>query len=87
MAVYILKSKDVWAIQWTGDNTLDVIRWLFPDLDEDAVITAEIDNVLSTDMGAFVGDYLVKDDKDVYCPCPAYIFKSFCQHVGGKEIE
>ena len=85
--MYILKQKSIEAKQWTGDNTLDVLHWMFPDLDADTVVDAETDEVLSNDMGAFVGDYLVRDEKDVYCPCPAYIFKSFCVQANGDEIE
>lgn len=95
MAKYRKKPVEVEAIQWTGDNTLQVIRFMGQDVDFDRYMERDkfsdyVDyarkeglkiHTLEGEMTASVGDYIIKGVKGEFYPCKPDIFKATYEKV------
>lgn len=95
MAKYRKKPVEVEAIQWTGDNTLQVIRFMGQDVDFDRYMERDkfsdyVDyarkeglkiHTLEGEMTASVGDYIIKGVQGEFYPCKPDIFEATYEKV------
>jgi hypothetical protein len=77
MPKYIKKPIAVEALQWTGDNKTEMLRFctsgyiLYPKHDNDPQLKI---NTLEGLMHARIGDYIIKGIKGEFYPCREDIF-------------
>lgn len=64
------------AIQWTGDNANDVLRFMFPDIEVEAEATIKTIKTLEGDMHVSKGDWIIRGVKGELYPCKPDIFEA-----------
>ncbi len=64
------------AIQYTGKNATDILRWMFPDIEPDATADIETIKTLEGDMRVSIGDWIIKGVKGEFYPCKPDIFEA-----------
>lgn len=62
------------AIQWTGDNSSEVLRFMFPDIEPDATASVETIQTLEGKLHVTVGDWIIRGVKGELYPCKPDIF-------------
>lgn len=83
---YQKKPVVIEAIQWTGGNTEEIIRFCNNGKDAKLVNNDYVGDgllifTLEGDMFARVGDYIIKGVNDEYYPCKPDIFKKTYDEV------
>ena len=79
---YRKKPVVIEAVQYTGKNKREVLKFAMPDLSEDALNAAEIMNLpvvigtLEGDMTVSVGDFVICGVKGEFYPCKPDIFEA-----------
>lgn len=89
---YRKKPVVIEAVQWTGDNTDEIIQFCNSGKDAKLVNNDYIDDgllifTLEGDMFARVGDYIIKGVNGEYYPCKPDIFKKTYDKVENVEDE
>lgn len=82
---YRKKPVVVEAIQWTGANTTEILRWMLPDLEPDAEANALTIKTLEGDMKAATGDFIIRGIKGEFYPCKPDIFAASYDLVHDDE--
>ena len=83
---YIKKPIPIEAIQWTGDNEAEILkfsrsaRFVYHETCEDTVTELYI-HTLEGDMYAKVGDYIIKGVAGETYPCAQLIFERTYEEV------
>jgi hypothetical protein len=72
---YKTKPVEIDAIQYTGDNGTEILRFMFPDIEPDAEAFDETIKTLEGEMHCSVGDYIIRGLKGEYYPCKPDIFE------------
>lgn len=75
---YKTKPVEIEAVQWTGNNTDEVIAFAsqgIREVQEDFLGTELIIKTLEGDMHAIPNDYIIKGLKGEYYPCKPDIFE------------
>ena len=75
---YRKKPVVVEAVQWTGDNTYEIMKWVG---DKVYFRDALYIKTLEGDHRAIVGDYIVKGIKGEFYPCKLDIFEKTYEPV------
>ena len=78
---YIKKPIKIEAIQWTGENVLEVKDFVTSGaeyLEDENVIVI---HTLEGDMKAILNDYIIKGVKGEFYPCKENIFKETYEEV------
>jgi len=82
MARFRKKPIVVEAMQVTGENRREILRFVYPTISEDAIKAAEILRLpviietLEGDMRAAPGDYIIKGVRGEFYPCKPDIFEA-----------
>ncbi len=71
---YKTKPCEIEAIQYTGQNGTEILRFMFPDIEDDGVPFDETINTLEGDMHTSVGDFIIKGLNGEFYPCKPDIF-------------
>lgn len=79
---YKKKPVVVEAIQWTGDNTAEIMRWVG---DKAYFRDTLCIRTLEGDHRASVGDYIIKGIKGEFYPCKPDIFEKTYEFVELNE--
>lgn len=80
MGKYRKKPVVVDAIQWTGDNTREIAR--FVGIPDDQPIGNAINiNTIEGTLRPIEGDYIIKSIKGEFYPCKPNMFKAFYEKV------
>ena len=75
------------AVQFTGSNHREVLKFCYPDMSEDGLAGAEIMRLpivietLEGHMTASVGDWIIKGVKGEFYPCKPDIFEATYEPV------
>ena len=85
MKKYIKKQIKIEAVQWTGDNLIEVAEFLSTNRNQNFVIdngtkTIELETLEGT-MIASDGDYLIKGITGEFYPCKPRIFEESYEEV------
>ena len=77
---YRRKSTEIEAIQWTGDNYVDICLFMGREVLRD-------ENVLHIDtihkpMNVYIGDYIIKGVNNTFYSCSADVFEKEYEKVG-----
>ena len=85
MKKYIKKQIKIEAVQWTGDNLIEVAEFLSTNRNQNFVIdngtkTIELETLEGT-MIASDGDYLIKGISGEFYPCKPRIFEESYEEV------
>ena len=76
MAQFRKKPVVIEAIQWTGENYLELRQFIGPNIYEAGIISKSVTIVtLEGDMLASVGDWIIKGVKGEFYPCKPDIFE------------
>lgn len=82
---YMKKQVVIQAVQWTGDNTHEITKFMAKGLCEvDDFLTKSKQLVIPTpegDLWASVGDYIIKGLKGEFFPCEPDIFEMSYEEV------
>jgi len=81
---YRKKPVVIEAIQYTGDNALDILRFMFPDIEPDAEATLGTIKTLEGDMQVSKEDFIIRGVKGEFYPCKPDIFEQTYEPV--KEV-
>ena len=71
---YIAKPVEIEALQYTGTNGTEILRFMFPDIEDDAEAFDETIKTLEGEMHVSKGDYLIRGLKGEFYPCKPDIF-------------
>ena len=71
---YKTKPVEIEAIQYTGDNGTEILRFMFPDIEDDAEAFDETIKTLEGEMHTSKGDYIIKGLKGEFYPVKEDIF-------------
>lgn len=85
MKKYIKKQIKIAAVQWTGDNLIEVAEFLSTNRNQNFVIdnglkTIELETLEGT-MIASEGDYIIKGIKGEFYPCKPHIFEESYEEI------
>lgn len=69
------------AMKWTGDNTTEVLRWMFPDIEPDAEANDLTIQTLEGKLHASKGDFIIRGVQGEYYPCKPDIFEQTYETV------
>lgn len=69
------------AMKWTGDNTTEVLRWMFPDIEPDAEANELTIQTLEGELHTSKGDFIIRGVQGEYYPCKPDIFKQTYETV------
>ncbi len=75
------KPVVVEAIRWTGRNADEVLRFMCPDIPEDAMAFSETVKTLEGEMHVSKGDWVIKGIKGEFYPCKPDIFEATYEPV------
>ena len=80
MARYKIKPCEIEAIQWTGENIIELLDWgqgkiLWNDVDDLFIDTLE------GRMKANINDYIIKGLKGEFYPCKPDVFKKKYERI------
>ena len=78
---YRKKPVEIEAIQWTGDNLVEISQFMTHGRYDAATKTIQIETLEGT-MAANIGDYIIKGVKDEFYPCKPDIFEQTYDKVG-----
>jgi hypothetical protein len=62
------------AVEYTGNNGTEILRFMFPDIEKDATAFSETIKTLEGEMHCSKGDYIIKGMKGEFYPCKPDIF-------------
>lgn len=65
---------EIEAVQFTGKNGTEVLRFMFPDIEPDAQASVDTIKTLEGDMHVSVGDFIIRGVNGEYYPCKPDIF-------------
>lgn len=85
---YTKKPVTIEAILFTGDNCLEIIRWMGGPADNLELKNTDHPYIhtLEGDMLASPGDYVIKGVKGEFYPCKPDIFRASYTNEDGSEI-
>lgn len=78
MAKYRKKPVVIEAIQWNGENTMEILKWVG---DKAYLHDSIYIKTLEGDHKATIGDYIIKGIKGEFYPCKPDIFKATYEKV------
>ena len=78
---YRKKPVEIEAIQWTGDNLVEISQFMTNGRYDSKTQTIQIETREGT-MSANVGDYIIKGVKGEFYPCKPDIFEQTYDKVG-----
>ena len=78
---YRKKPVVIEAIQFTGKNTGDIIKFMFPDIEPEAEATLDTIKTLEGDMEISKEDYIIKDVNGEFYPCKPDIFNKTYEEI------
>ena len=84
MKRYVKKPIPIEAVQWTGDNRVEVLNFCNQARFEYVINPLEIELVIHTlegKMTAKVGDYIIKGVRGEFYPCAREIFEETYEEV------
>lgn len=68
------KVVEIEAIQYTGNNIREILKFIFPDIESEAVATELTIKTLEGDMKVSRNDWVIKGVKGEFYPCKPDIF-------------
>ncbi|MDD5583294.1 MAG: hypothetical protein PHS99_08815 [Candidatus Marinimicrobia bacterium] len=74
MSKYRKKPVVIEAVEYTGKNAKEILRFMFPDIEPDAIPFDETIKTLEGDMKISHGDFVIKGVKGEFYPCKPDIF-------------
>ena len=80
MAKYRKKPVIIEAIQWTGENELEIVNFVGESLREIKNKIVKIDTLEGT-MNASVGDWIIKGIRNEFYPCKPDVFEKTYEFV------
>jgi hypothetical protein len=81
---YRKKPVVIEAFQWTGNNTTQLLKWMFPDIEPDATASKLTTKTLVGDLHASPGDWIIRGSKGEFYPCKDNIFRETYEPI--KEV-
>ncbi len=72
---YKTKPVEIEAIQYTGENGTEILKFMFPNIEPDAKSFNETIETLEGDMHCSAGDYIIKGLNGEFYPCKPDIFE------------
>jgi hypothetical protein len=78
---YRKKPVEIEAIQWTGDNLVEISQFMTNGRYDSKTQTIQIETLEGT-MSANIGDYIIKGVKGEFYPCKPDIFEQTYDKVG-----
>lgn len=81
MAKFRKKPVVIEAEIYTGKNATDILKWMFPDIEEDAEANDLTIKTLEGDLHASPGDWIIKGVKGEFYPCKPDIFEATYEPV------
>ena len=82
---YRKKPIIVEAVQWTGNNKIEIQHFMDRYVDEILISSQLIIPTLEGDHFASVGDYIIKGVHGEFYPCKPDIFEKTYEMVGERE--
>jgi hypothetical protein len=70
------------AMQWTGENTTELLHWMFPDIEPEATANNLTIKTIEGEMRATPMDWIIRGIKGEFYPCKPDIFDQTYEPVG-----
>jgi len=72
---------EIKAVQYTGENADEILKFMFPDIEPDAEASLETIQTLEGDMKVSKGDWIIQGVKGEFYPCKPDIFLKTYEEV------